>query len=206
MEKAIAIISTIITAILFFTGYAFLDGYFNYFDVDVPELEYGCSTILAHAYPAIKFAFAAFESPNLFEVAAIAALLVTYIALCYRDVRGLFRRLIPLANAQNTLALSSVATIALLIFISMNANGYGAHSAESLGRDLPSVAIESAFAEGQIAKSIERLKKKGRRIRILHLVSTSSTHIIVVRILDNDTRWTIRVPVESAPEFRAFRL
>ena len=86
MEKAIAIISTIITAILFFTGYAFLDGYFNYFDVDVPELEYGFSTILAHAYPAIKFAFAAFESPNLFEVAAIAALLVTYIALCYRDV------------------------------------------------------------------------------------------------------------------------
>ena len=189
-----------LVVIAYLIGFAYLDGYCEFFDIEVSELEYGPQYIFVHSAPVLGRAISMLEedaSQTLVNIRNrvpgigiwwLYFLLSVFAALFVGSawtIKVLAGRLFP-AMAMVLLAALAFAAI----FMTRYAHEVGMiHAEDNLMRLHPISIIEP---DGRT--SFASLREKYPKNSLLHLLTTGSTIFVINRFPGGDRWWLIRVP------------
>lgn len=187
-----AVAITVLGAFLYLIGYAYLDGFYEYYDVSLSELQFGIQYILAHS--AIPFLRSELLSVN----SIIIALILPLIVLGYRVVRSA-EGLDPateLFRISKYFATVYVGYILITTFL----------SAHSIGKSLADSEFEKLnrvqVSEGFLSAPISELIASSDRGTLYYLVSSGSRHYFVVKFERTNRRYVVHVEdTEIGPFF-----
>ena len=187
MEKIAFLFGPILITIGYCLGYAYLDGYYGFYDITISEFDPSIEQVLVHSVPALKNSGAI---P--FTISFLGATLALLMILC-----------IPIMEVIGRPILLTYATIVSMLVYMLIQNAPEA-GAERAFADYP--RLRPALYSGDASQGLLiRMQREIPESGLYHLVSTPDTHYLIQKIDGGSRRWTIRVPVGELGSLAAYR-
>lgn len=200
MEKWLAVITSIVVAIVYLTGYAYLDGFYKYFNISLQELELDVQTILVHAaQPYRSFAASVPLSPI---ILATVLVMLTIVAIFGADTfLGWIRHF--LARLQTTAFWVSVSVILLILssYVFSGAQELGLRNAKNEYLNLNRMVLLGTPENFEINQFLARVPNT----KLYHLVTNETTYFGVIKFSGERRRWVIRVPKSDSIAARVYQ-
>ena len=173
-EKSVALLLTVLTAIAYLSGYGFLYGYYQFFDVGIWELQLSIQDILVHALSAITATIARYY---------LVIAMIVFLTLLASVINT--NRTQPVVS-QISLTVTSIGLVlGLTLLLSV-----------SLGREKASqeIKILNPFSlSGYLADGLNGAPYNPDNVRLLHLVTTNDTFFVVGVFETGRDRWVGRI-------------
>jgi len=176
-EKSLAVSLTLVISLIFLTGYTYLDGYYDFYDISVGELELDIQNILVFSAPVY---WSIFVDYSIIVVFVIISVLGFLLAIKYYWQR--FATKIPVI-----LGVIVAGIFFVCLFLS-----------HSLGLQSAALDISSlnrmSVGGVPLPKEFSEILARHPSARLHHLVTTTSTVYGVIRFMGGEDRWVIRLP------------
>lgn len=177
-EKLVALLITIFTAIAYLSGYGFLYGYYQYFDIGVWELNLSIQDILVHASSAFVMTLTQFCL--LLLVALIGPLMLMLRLYGTRfDLKRIQLTLLP-------------CILAFLLISLISSVSYGRGKAEEELR-----LLNPFVASGLSEEVLRQSPMQSQSLKLLHLATTVDTFFVVGIHQTGRDRWVGRISREN---------
>ena len=187
LDKLAIILGPAAIALGYSLGYAYLDGYYSFYDISLSEFNPGLEQVLVHSIPPIKA-----ENNLLYSI----ILIFTVIIMAVVYTQKLLGRFLPLF-----LLFASVISICLAVLLVDGAPDAGQDQALA-----DYTMLHRVIYDGEPGSDfVEEMLAGAPRASLHHLVSTPTIHYIVVKIDGGDRRWTIRLPRTETGTLAAYQ-
>lgn len=198
LEKWLAAFITCQVAIIYLTGYAYLDGFFEYFGVSLQELQYGPQSILAHAAPAIKNEMASSGAMTVF----LLLFVFTIFIIASRGIDAL--PLLLTAQKQHWHILGTIVLL-IVVLITLKAN-FAAHSIGFENARREYLNLNRMVVLGAPSNfDIDGYRERNPSSNLYHLTTTENTHFAVIKRSGEKRRWVVRIPKTDSIAIRVFQ-
>lgn len=177
-EKLVTLLITIFTAIAYLSGYGFLYGYYQYFDVGVWELNLSIQDILVHASSAFVMTL------TQFDWLLLVALIVT---LMFR--LRLYGKRFNIKQIQLTLL------PCIFLFLSISLSYSVSYGREKASEELR--LLNPFVASGLSEEVLRQSPMQSQSLKLLHLATTVDTFFVVGIHQTGRDRWVGRISREN---------
>lgn len=199
-------VTLLVPAIAYFTGYAYLDGYFEVFDISIQEVSPGLQQVLAHGGNFYVSLLAGIWQ-SYWAVPVLLGLLLSAAALFQAvgsgrqpDWLGPWRWLV--AHRAEALVVLEVVIVVLSLYAAITrAHDMGAARAEFDRPRLNPMLV--APAENVDLGLAILLEPEGRLLR--HLTTTTDTVFGIVSFAGDKRQWVVRIPKSSIASMQVYQ-
>lgn len=195
IEKLSALFTAVAFGLLYLTGYSYLDGFYEFYDVPLSGLNFGVQTVAVHSFVPVR------ESATV-ENGIVFAIVFGAIICIHAGLKNW--QLNPLKikyGVQPIFALSATLLIAAT-FIAMGARDLGYANAK---KDYSSINRAVVFG-GTASKELSAFLERNAGSTTLHyLVSSSSAHIFIIKFIESDRKWVFHIPANNISGFRVYQ-
>ncbi|QDY69707.1 hypothetical protein [Qingshengfaniella alkalisoli] len=191
-EKFVAACGVAFVALLYLAGYAYLDGYYEFFDIGVNELELSPQHIFAHSAPVYLGPLRELRGQILNEVAPTVTICILLVFIS--SILLVFISIIFYKYPNIALTLVTVFAIGGMVIVPyFYAHDLGKSRAEKeLHTILPAVVLEKP---GETYLS--EFQSKFNEIGLLYFLTASTTKYFFVYRIGDKRWWVLRVPITA---------
>lgn len=178
------------TALVYTTGYSYLNAYYGHFGVEVGELELSVQDVLANAFSVYIYALHrmwAFLMGGILGLFATAAL---GLAIAYTIRR--------LTKVKGWLIPAGIGLLFAGLFVAQSA---GRSNAVSDTRRLNTASL----VDPEDKAGINEIRKADGGAAVLHLATSKTSYFLIVRLTGGHTRWVVRVPKSNVQVLHVFQ-
>jgi hypothetical protein len=200
MEKLLAVVFSVVVAFIYLTGYAYLEGFYEYFNISLGELDLDIQEVLVHAAPPYRAFFKGIPVAPI--LAATIIFTITVLGIFGADKFYITAKsFFPFLLSSSGMLLFTSVIAFFSFYVLWTAPALGFQNAEQEYSTLNSMEILGAPDTFDIDGFMGRVPNTS----LFHLVTTESTYFGVIKNHGKAMRWIVRIPRTEGIAARIFQ-